>query len=64
MASKVPSIARIGATDRFIGDVAGRALGKSVDKTTFIPAQVKYYGPTMGKSYAAKTNPNLIDLDT
>ena len=27
-------------------------------------AQVKYYGPTMGKSFAAKTNDNLIDLDT
>lgn len=28
------------------------------------PAVVKYYGPTMGKSFAAKSNPNLIDLDT
>lgn len=64
LASKVPSIARIGATDRFIGDTAGRVLGKNVSSTSFIPAQVKYYGPTMGKSYAAKTNPNLIDLDT
>ena len=41
-----------------------KGFGETVDKTTFVPAQVKYYGPTMGKSYAAKTNPNLIDLDT
>lgn len=27
-------------------------------------AVVKYYGPTMGKSFAAQSNPNLIDLDT
>lgn len=64
LAFKIPSVARIGSTDRFIGDVAGRVLGKNVNSTPFIPAQVKYYGPTMGKSYAAKTNPNLIDLDT
>lgn len=41
-----------------------KGFEETVDKTTFVPAQVKYYGPTMGKSYAAKTNPNLIDLDT
>ena len=35
LASKVPSIARIGTTDRFVGDVAGRALGKSIRQTTF-----------------------------
>lgn len=40
-----------------------RALNREVRKGS-VPAQVKYYGPTMGKSYAAKTNPNLIDLDT
>lgn len=33
LASKVPSIARIGATKQFIGDVAGRALGRSVSGT-------------------------------
>jgi hypothetical protein len=33
LASKAPSIARIGATDRFIGDVAGRALGRSISGT-------------------------------
>ena len=32
--------------------------------SSMLPAVVKYYGPTMGKSYAAKLNPNLIDLDT
>ena len=26
-------------------------------------AQVKYYGPTMGKTTAAKTNKNLVDFD-
>lgn len=45
-------------------DVAGRELANNIKQLNFIPAQVKYYGPTMGKSYAAKTNPNLIDLDT
>ena len=65
LASKVPSIARIGATDRFIGDVAGRALGRSVNSTSFIPpAQVKYYGPTMGKSYAAKSTPDYTQIAT
>lgn len=41
-----------------------KEFSKNIKNTKFIPAQVKYYGPTMGKSYAAKTNPNLIDLDT
>lgn len=41
-----------------------KELSKNVSKSEFIPVQIKYYGPTMGKSYAAKTNPNLIDLDT
>lgn len=63
LASKVPSVARIGSTDRFIGDVAGRVLGKNVNKTTFVPAQVKYYGPTMGKTTSIRTNPNLVDFD-
>lgn len=34
------------------------------NKIKSLPAQVKYYGPTMGKSYAARNNQNLIDLDT
>lgn len=25
--------------------------------------KVKYYGPTMGKTTAAKSNPNLVDFD-
>ena len=43
-------------------DKAAEKAFKSVEPV--LPAQVKYYGPTMGKSYAAKTNPQLIDLDT
>lgn len=34
---------------------------KNINNTSFIPAQVKYYGSTVGKSYGAKTNSNLID---
>lgn len=40
LASKAPNIARIGATDRFIGDVAGRELEKSVNSTSFVPTHV------------------------
>lgn len=50
---------------QFITDVASDALNNSVSRTT--PAihygTVKYYGPTMGKTTAAKTNPNLVDFD-
>lgn len=44
-------------------DVAGRLLDSSINKLKFIPGQVKYYGPTMGKTTATKTNPNLVDFD-
>lgn len=40
------------------------ALAEAV--TPFQPTtygKVKYYGPTMGKTTAAKTNPNLVDFD-
>lgn len=40
-----------------------KGFGETVDKTTFVPAQVKYYGPTMGKTTSIRTNPNLVDFD-
>lgn len=50
---------------QFITDVASDALNRNVRQIT--PAlnygTVKYYGPTMGKTTAAKTNPNLVDFD-
>lgn len=63
LASKVPSIARIGSTSTFRSDVVGQAFGSNVNDVNFIPGQVKYYGPTMGKTTAVKTNPNLVDFD-
>lgn len=40
---------------RFIGAEGEAVQGK--------PATVEWYGPTMGKTTAAKTNPNLVDID-
>lgn len=40
LASKAPNIVRIGATNRFIGDVAGRELEKGVNSTSFVPTHV------------------------
>ena len=42
----------------------GKSYETPVVKSIVEAPKVKYYGPTMGKSYAAKINPNLIDLDT
>lgn len=50
---------------QFVTDVASNALNRNVMQIN--PAltygTVKYYGPTMGKTTAAKTNPNLVDFD-
>ena len=50
---------------QFVIDVASDALSRNVMQIN--PAltygTVKYYGPTMGKTTAAKTNPNLVDFD-
>lgn len=46
-------------TKDVIDDIATTSL------RSYVPTYgtVKYYGPTMGKTTAAKTNPNLIDFD-
>lgn len=46
-------------TKNLVDDIATTSLRK------YIPTYgtVKYYGPTMGKTTAAKSNPNLVDFD-
>ena len=53
-----------GARNWFENNTIRGAIESGFQNLKFIPAQVKYYGPTMGKSYAVRTNDNIIDLDT
>lgn len=48
----------------FVSDVVSTSLNKAA-KVPYKPTYglVKWYGPTMGKTTAAKTNPNLVDFD-
>jgi hypothetical protein len=48
----------------FVSDVVATSLNKAT-KVPYKPTYglVKWYGPTMGKTTAAKTNPNLVDFD-
>lgn len=46
----------------FMGDVMAD-MAKSTEIATPSYGKVKYYGPTMGKTTAAKTNTNLVDFD-
>ena len=48
----------------FVSDVVATSLNKA-SKVPYKPTYglVKWYGPTMGKTTAAKTNPNLVDFD-
>lgn len=46
----------------FMGDVM-TDMAKSTEIATPSYGKVKYYGPTMGKTTAAKTNTNLVDFD-
>ena len=52
-----------GARNWFENNTIRGAIESGFQNLKFIPAQVKYYGPTMGKTTAVKTNPNLIDFD-
>lgn len=40
-----------------------RSMNDVVDEGQQYFGKVKYYGPTMGKTTAAKTNPDLVDFD-
>lgn len=51
-----------GETPEHIIKTSVKEFENGINKTK-IPGEVKYYGPTMGKTTAVKTNPNLVDFD-
>ena len=52
-----------GLKNAYASDLVSRELSKSIQELKYIPGKVKYYGPTMGKTTAAKSNSNLVDFD-
>ena len=44
-------------------NVVARFIGPEGEAVQGGAASIKWYGPTMGKTTAAKTNPNLVDID-
>lgn len=44
-------------------NIVTRFIGSEGEPVQGGAASIKWYGPTMGKTTAAKTNPNLVDID-
>lgn len=44
-------------------NIVARFIGPEGEHVQGGTASIKWYGPTMGKTTAAKTNPNLVDID-
>ena len=58
----IPSIFKEGGILKAQKGKVIKVIGKAI-KGTSKPALVKYYAPTMGKTFAAKSNPLLVDFD-
>lgn len=58
----IPSIFKDGGILKAQKGKIIKAIGEAV-KSSSKPALVKYYAPTMGKTFAAKSNPLLVDFD-
>ena len=52
-----------GLKNAYASDLVSRELSKNIRELKYIPGKVKYYGPTMGKTTAAKSNSSLVDFD-